>query len=383
MQTVKTKLRLSVSIFYFIQGISFASWASRIPDIKASLMLNDAQLGSILLFIPIGQISVMALSGYCIGRFGSKLMLRIGAVLYPTALLMLGLATSKFSLSLGLFLFGVAANICNISVNTQGVGVEKIYKRSIMATFHGLWSFGGFIGGLIGMLMANFGLKPHQHFIIILILVLAFVAVFQRTLLPHDINYSVKRDDQTGWKKYKPEKLVIIIGCIVLGCMICEGTMYDWTSVYFASVVKPKEEYVRLGYICAMCAMTVGRFTADRLVTRFGIANVIRTSGAVISVGLLIAIIFPYLITASLGFLLVGAGVSSVVPLCYSMVSKSKYMKPSSALTVASTIGMFGFLAGPPMIGFLSHAFGLRLAFVSIALFGIITSVLAGKLKKY
>src|SRR5574344_6305 len=105
-QTVKTKLRLSVSIFYFIQGISFASWASRIPDIKASLMLNDAQLGSILLFIPIGQISVMALSGYCIGRFGSKLMLRIGAVLYPTALLMLGLATSKFSLSLGLFLFG-------------------------------------------------------------------------------------------------------------------------------------------------------------------------------------------------------------------------------------------------------------------------------------
>ena len=166
-----SRIRLAVSLFYFGQGISFASWASRIPDIKSHLHLSDAMLGSILLALPLGQLCTMPLSGQLVTRFGSRAVLTAVAPLYVISLSSLGLATAGWNLALLLFLFGVIGNMCNIAVNTQGVEAEKLYGRPIMTSFHGAWSIAGFSGALIGLLMMNLHVSPFVHFLCIVALV--------------------------------------------------------------------------------------------------------------------------------------------------------------------------------------------------------------------
>lgn len=369
--------RIAVSVFFFIQGLTFASWASRIPDIKNLLGLSEAGLGGVLFFLPIGQLCAMALSGYLVSKLGSKKTLTIGAFLYPTALLGLGAATAVWQLSLGLFFFGMTSNLCNISVNTQGVGVERLYRRSILASFHGIWSLAGFAGGVISTIMVGNNIPPFWHFCIIYVFVVGLMLVVRGSILPRDAVHkdAVKRKFQL------PEKPILLLGLIAFGSMICEGAMFDWSSVYFEKVIQPEKELIRLGYIAYMFTMAGGRFTADWLITRFGVTRILQTSGIVIAVGLLLAVIFPTLSSATLGFLLVGIGTSSVVPMCYSMAGKSKVVHPGIAVTTVSSIGFLGFLIGPPIIGFIAQASSLRWSFALIAILGLTTTILARKIK--
>lgn len=279
----------------------------------------------------------------------------------------------------GLFFFGVAANLTNISVNTQGVGVERLYQCSIMARFHGLWSLAGFFGALLGAAMVDWHISAETHFIAIFLICMIiwpfFPPLFCRGcpafLLPG--------------RRYVPEHGCLCTGhrLIAFGSMVSEGTMFDWSGVYFESVVKPGPGLVQMGYVAFMSTMALGRFTADRLVMRFGPVRVLRASGILIASGLLVSVLFPMLWSATLGFLLVGFGTSSIVPLCYSMAGKSRKMIPSMALASVSTIGFLGFLMGPPVIGHIAHASSLRWSFSLIALVGLGTAFLAPFLKKY
>ena len=159
--------------------------------------------------------------------------------------------------------------------------------------------------------------------------------------------------------------------------MICEGTMFDWSGVYFQKVVKAKAAWVGAGYTAFMSTMAAGRFIADWLVTRFGIKKILQTSGIVIATGLSVAVLLPDIVPSIVGFILVGAGVSSVVPLVYSAAGKSKKVSPGVALAAVSTIGYLGFLIGPPMIGFIAQASSLRISFMLIALLGLTTTFVA------
>ena len=136
-QSPKSFYRLAVASFFFLQGLVFASWASRIPDIKQALDLNEAQLGGVLFAIPVGQMSAMALSGYLVSRFGSHRMLLLAALLYSGTLMALGFISETWHLFAMLVFFGVAANLHNISVNPQAVGVERLYRRSSRAASPG------------------------------------------------------------------------------------------------------------------------------------------------------------------------------------------------------------------------------------------------------
>jgi MFS family permease len=159
--------------------------------------------------------------------------------------------------------------------------------------------------------------------------------------------------------------------------MVCEGTMFDWSGVYFQKVVAAPAEKVTLGYAAFMATMAGGRFLGDRLVGRFGKQRVLQASGVVITSGLLLAVLLPNIYTATVGFLLVGIGVSSVVPLVYSSAGKSKKLSPGLALTAVSSIGFLGFLVGPPLIGFIAQAFNLRWSFTLIAILGMGTTVMS------
>ena len=142
--TAKNRIRLAVALYYFGQGLGFATWASRIPTIKSALVLSEAQLGTILLMLPIGQLLTMPLSATLVNRFGSRKVLPFAAMAYSLILLLIALSSNAWYLGASLFLYGVAGNLCNISVNTQGVLAEDMYGKPIMSSFHGAWSLAGF-----------------------------------------------------------------------------------------------------------------------------------------------------------------------------------------------------------------------------------------------
>ncbi len=369
--------RIAVSVFFFIQGLTFASWASRIPDIKNKLQMSDGQLGAVLLALPIGQIAGMAFAGWLVSRFGSRKMITISALIYPASLILLGLANSIWVLATLLAFFGLCANLSNIAVNTQGVGVERLYRRSIMASFHGLWSLAGFTGGIISSLVVAIDLTPFIHFCMIYVVAFLLWLAAHRYMLPRDENHGSK----PGPIFVKPDAHILKLGLIAFACLVAEGTMFDWSGVYFEQVVHAPKNLIRLGYIAFMCTMAGGRFAADWLVTKFGVKRMLQASGITIMIGLMIAVLVPHIISATIGFLFVGLGVSSVVPLVYSLAGRSGTMLPGMAIAAVSSIGFLGFLLGPPLIGFIAEASNLRWSFGVIAVLGLGTTVLAGGLK--
>lgn len=381
--STQARYRIAVSSFFFIQGIVFASWASRIPDIKSALSLSDGFLGALLFAVPVGQLCAMALSGWLVARYGSKKMLILSAILYPAFLVWLGFAANVWQLAAGLFLFGMAGNLSNISINTQGVDVERLYrKRSIMASFHGLWSLAGFCGGVISSVVSGMKITPAWHFVMIFCFTFILLLSMKDSAVPRDFKTKKTSGGKPNKIFTKPDRYIFLLGFTAFASMSCEGTMFDWSGVYFQSVFNAPENFIRLGYISFMCTMALGRFTADRFVNRFGPCAVIRVSGLIMFTGLILSVALPSLLFATTGFLLIGAGTSSVVPLCYSMAGRSKAMQASVALAAVSAIGFFGFLIGPPVIGFIAQYFGLRASFSLIAFIALSAVFIAPYLKE-
>ncbi|HQX04297.1 MAG TPA: MFS transporter [Flavobacterium sp.] len=378
-QSYLNRMRLAMSFFYFGMGFCFASWASRIPDIKSFLNLSEGELGTILFALPIGQLSAMPFSGKIVTRFGSRKVLLFALPFYAFSLTNIGLAEQPWQLALGLYLFGICGNFSNISINTQGVYTEQIFKKAIMGSFHGSWSLAGFCGALVGLVMMAFKLTPYQHFLIVFALVGVIIFINYRNLAKVKV---VKSDSFELKPRFgKPDKSLVWLGVIGFCCMASEGIMFDWSGVYFKDIVKAPGALVILGYTSFMVTMASGRFLSDILVRKFGAKKILLFSGITISMGLYTAVIFPYLIPSTIAFMMVGFGVSNVIPIVYSTTGRITTLPTGEALTIVTGISFLGFLMGPPIIGHIAELTSLRYSFAFIGMFGVFISVLAYYLK--
>lgn len=370
------KMRMAVSFFFFVQGVIFASWANRIADVKVTLGLDERELGTVLFAIPVGQVTAMMLSGLLVNKYGSRRMMVLGSALYALCLVPLAFASTAAWLMAGLFFFGMAANLCNASANTQAIGAERYYGKTIMASFHALWSMGGFLGGLISMGFVAAGLGPKEQFIGVFALVLISINIFRGQLVQSDVKAAEALAEREPHKRFKMlDKLdgfVVFLGFMAFCGMVCEGCMYDWSGVYFKEVVAVPDGLVQLGYVVCLSTMSAGRFVSDFFVMRFGRRAVVMASGLLIFTGMSAAVLFPHIVPATLGFLLVGFGISSTVPICYSLAGHSAKMNSAMAVTTVASVGYLGFLLGPPCIGHLAKAISLRYTFGVIALMGLV-----------
>lgn len=374
----KQKARIAVSVFFFCQGLTFASWASRIPDIKTSLHLSEAGLGSILLALPLGQLVTMFFSGRAVTRFGSKYVLRVAIVGYVISLTNIGLVEKPWQLVVALTAFGIFGNLCNISVNTQAVHAEHLYNRPILASFHGVWSAAGFTGAIIGSQMLKLEIKPYYHFWIIALFAVMMMLIFNKYLLLTPTSKLAGSFTRIKW----PHGSLLLLGVIAFCCLSAEGCMFDWSGVYFKQVVKAEGALISLGYASFMIMMTTGRFTGDALALKFGRKKMVQLSGLLIFTGMIIAVLFPMIVTATIGFLIVGFGVSSIIPLMYSTAGKIKEVASGIAIATVSGIGFFGFLMGPPLIGFIAQFAGLQYSFAVIAVLGLGITLMINRIKE-
>lgn len=374
----RNRIRIAVSLFYFCQGLAFASWASRIPVIKERLLLTEGELGTILLMLPVGQLVTMALSGKLVTTYGSARVLRIVAIIYALILCLIGFARNAWELGAILFCFGVIGNMCNIAVNTQGVAAEKIFKKSIMSSFHGSWSIAGFTGALIGLLTMNIAVDTIPHFIIIFILIVINTSINYRYLIPGVATQAKKTSFFS-----KPESSLVQLGIIGFFSMATEGAMFDWSGVYFKEIVHAPEQFIIVGYASFMIMMALGRFIGDAVISRLGRKRTLQISGILMFVGMMTAVVFPHFYICTFAFMLVGIGVACNVPTVYSIAGQNKKVTPGVALAMVSSISFLGFLMGPPLIGYIAEVSSLRYSYGIFAFFGILMFIIVSKLKLF
>ncbi|MGS2741214.1 MFS transporter [Sinomicrobium sp. M5D2P17] len=364
---------IAVGIVFFLLGLSFTTWTSRVADIQQKLNLSDGQLGSVLFAMPVGLWVSLAVSGWLIKKYSSKSVAVWGLVLYHIILVIIGLSNTTIQLVTSLFLSGLFYSAVNVSMNTQGTLAEQNVNKTLLPFFHGIWSVAGFIGASVGTLLIKNGVPTVTQFIVVASLGISIILLAKRYLF-----YNPELE-QVGKTFAIPEKSLIILGVIAFFAMICESIMYDWSVVYFQKEVHDVKDNIGIGYSAFMAMMTAGRFANSFLLDRYGIRNLMQINACLIFSGTSIAIIYPCLTGSSIGFGLIGLGISSMVPLVAGMASKTKRMAPASGIASVLTIGFIGFLIGPPLIGILSEYFNLRMAFVLL----VVSSLFIGSLSRF
>ncbi len=360
----RKKQRIALSAYFYLSGLVFSSWAARIPTIKSSLQIDEAELGSILLVMPISSFIGLPLSGWLVAKFDSRKPLVISFILHTICLYLISLSGSVFWLVLAVFFFAFFMRILNISMNTQSITLQKNYDRKINGSFHGLWSFGGISGVGITTLMVAYHIPIHQHLFGIAVFALIFLILFYPSLLKKD-----KAESGNKLMFGKPDPQILALGIIILFAAICEGGMFDWSGVYFKEVIKV--ELFTTGYLIFMTCMALFRFASDWVIHRVGMPAMYIISSSLIAVGMLLAVTMPTFEWAMFGFSLVGIGTAPVVPMTFILAGNSKKYSPGMAISIIATYAIVGMLFGPALIGYIAEVFHLRVSFIFLAVAGL------------
>lgn len=369
------QIRIATAVFFFISGFGYTTWASRIPSIQRDLNLNEAQLGAALFALPVGLLATMPITGHLLGKYSSSRIMFFGALFFNLMLGLLGYAVHYWEFLLVLFCFGSSRNLLNLSMNTDSVGLQAHYNKSIITTFHGIWSMAGFGGATLGYFMVANHVLPQWHLLSVSTVLITLSLCFAPFTLRQQ---PVPQPDKPIFSL--PDKTLISLSLICFSSMACENIMYDWSGIYMNKAVHSTHATATAAFVVFMTTLTASRFAGDKIVNRYGIKNLMQCSGLLIVIGFMLAVIFPIVPVAITGFALVGIGTSCMVPLVFAEAGKSKTMSKGPAIAAVSTIGYLGFLVVPPLVGFVAQALNLRWSFAIIATLGVVIVWMASKL---
>lgn len=368
--------RLVISLYFSVHGFIFSSWASRIPQVKDKFSLNEAELGAVLFMLPLGSLAALPFSGWLVHRLGSRFMSIASTLTYSVLLYLIASASTVYMLSCVLFGFGLLGNFGNISMNTQGISIQHQINKPILSSLHAMWSIGAFSAAAVSGWTMRMGYSTSIHFLIVSLIAAVIIIVGAFHLIPDE-----GLGDETSKVFVLPNRKLMLLGIICFCVAMSEGAMADWSSLYYRQILHQLNTISTTGYTAFAMCMAAGRLAGDRLVQSFKHATVLKANGLLILVGMTLSLSFDLPLTVMIGFALVGFGVSSVIPIVYMLAAKSKDMAPSAALAAVSSVGFTGFLVGPPLIGFIAHEIGLRMALVIVALLGAIIFLLSKKVR--
>lgn len=365
--------RWAVMATFGINGLALSSWFPHIPAVQRKLGLSDGTLGLALLGTAVGALVATTASGWVIESAGSRVVTRAAVLALCAVLPLPGLAPNLALLVLSLVLLGATNGVLDVAMNTQAVAVEKRYRRPIMSTFHGVFSLGGLISAALAVVIVGSGVGTVAHLTVVGLVLGGAALVATRWLLPDE----GPRDSSHGPIFARPTGPLIALGVVGFCALLGEGAMADWSAVYLRNSLETGAGYAAAGFAVFSSTMALGRLTGDRLTAHFGPATLVRSGGAVVAIGLGLALILGQPGAALVGFACVGAGLSFMFPIVLSAAGRVPGIAPGLALAAVTSVSYTGFLAGPPLIGLAAQVTSLRLALGIVAALGALIIVLA------
>jgi MFS family permease len=358
----------ALAMLFLVDGAGFGTWAAHVPVFKQLLHIENGSLTLVLISVIVGALITMPVTGQLIARYGSRRVVRVVTIGYVLMIALLAQAYSFLFLVLFAGLFGAAKGAFDISVNAQAMAVEKHYGRSSMSFLQGCWSAGGLLGaGAAGLMLQHRGTVRAD-----LSLTAGLLGLCSILALPLLVNETEK--PRASSKFVWPNTALLRIALLASFGLLAEGTIADWASVYLHSNVGVTLPLAAAGFAAYAVAMAAARFSGDWLAQRFSAKNILQGSGLLIAAGLGCTLLAHSWWPAVFGLMLAGIGVANIVPVIWGVAGRDTRMGAGPAISATATIGYFGFLAGPPIIGSLAVLVGLRQAMVVVVLAGIIVA---------
>jgi MFS family permease len=363
--------RIAVKIAFFLNGFIYANWVSRLPRIQELYGADNGTIGIVLLSMSLGAVIAMPFTGWFIIKHGSRRITLFALILYCAFVPLIPFMPGLVVLIILYLAMGIITGMLDVAINAQAVMVEKEYQKPIMTSFHALFSIGMALGAWCGALFADLKVELPTHLAIVVAasLVAAFWA--SRNLI---YDTPDKNAISEGPLFRVPSGALVAVGVIAFCCMMGEGAMADWTVNYMENVVNASAAIAPIALSAFATAMTLGRIFGDKARASWGDSKLISVGGVTATVGLAIALLFPFTYPAIMGFFLVGLGLSTIVPITYSIAGSTKDLPSGVGLAMVTTVGYAGFLFGPPIIGFIADLSNLRFGLLLVGfLFSIMT----------
>jgi len=365
--------RAAVVAVFLANGVGIGAWAACIPALKARLALSDGALGVVLFAFAVGAVLSMQLAARLTRRLGTANATRAATLLFGVALPLPALAPDFATLAIAAFAVGAANGLLDVTMNGHAGGIERRWGAAIMSSFHAAWSAGGLVGAAIGGALLVFGAAWTLG--AAAALVAAFAALVWTRL--QDVE-ALPPPTEAG---VAPPIAAVLPLCVAaLLCMGCEGAMADWTGVYLMETARAPQAMAPIGFAAFSATMVVGRLLGDNAVRAWGRARVVRWGATLAAAGLALAVVDPRLGPATLGFALVGAGLSNVVPTLFSAAAGLASV-PAAGVAMVATAGYAGLLSGPVVIGAIAQGASLRLGIAILILCVGVAAVAARSLR--
>ncbi|MBT8219499.1 MAG: MFS transporter [Bacteroidia bacterium] len=362
------KARIAVALFFFINGFVFATWTARLPAIESFYGISHTLLGSILLTSAIGSIIAMPLAGWLNNVYGSRIVTFIAGLCNAASIIGIAIYPSMLIVYPVYFLFGASGGAMDVSMNGQAVLVERSWGRSIMSSFHAVFSIGMFLGAVSGAICTKLEISLSSNLMVVSGFgILCLIWANQYLIEDKETVRSVAQGgDGFTW----PTRAILPIGLIAFCAMTGEGSMSDWSALYMKEIVGSTETMAAIAFGTFGAAMTIGRLFGDRFTDMIGPSRLMVYDCILAIIGLGLALLFATPVITFIGFFIVGLGLSTIVPIVYSAAGNTPGVNPGVGIAMATTVGYAGFFVGPPVIGFLADSFGLRVALLfTLALF--------------
>ncbi|MBX3111950.1 MAG: MFS transporter [Fimbriimonadaceae bacterium] len=356
-------------LVFLVLGWSVGAWAPMVPLVKASHGLDEARLGTLLLCLGLGSIVVLPFCGRLSVLFGLRRVLTASGLACAACLLLAVVVPGQWALAAALALLGASIGVTDVVVNIQAVAVEREAGRPLMSGFHGMFSVGGVAGSAVATALLKLGSTPVATTWVAVAAMVVGLVLARPGLM-------VSGEDRDGPAFALPRGRVLALGAMCFVLFMAEGSVTDWAAILLRDW-RGWPDGAGLGYVAFAAMMTTGRLTGDRLVARVGRLRTVVLGSAVTALGFVLAAAVPSPTAGLVGFALVGAGASNVVPVFFTAAGNQRDMPAAQALPAVTTVGYLGFLAGPGLIGHASQAFTLPVALLMLATALLVVAVAA------
>ncbi len=377
---------MATFVYFILCGTTMGTWVVHIPAIEERVGISHATFGGLLVLLGVGAFLGMQAAGRLTDRLGARIVVPATGVLCSAALALPGLPRDPWTLAGALLVFGFCNGCLDVSMNAHAVHVEKAYGRPVMSAFHATFSVGGVLASLVGAGTASAGLSPAAGMAAMGALGIVISLVSAGALLPAAPSAAhtdaVEEAEQApAAERRRSSGRIWLLAALALMVMLCEGAANDWSALHVKDILGAPASTAAFAYGTFAATMTIGRLLADRLVARFGSMAILRYGATAAAVGITIVALSPWMSAAFAGWALFGLGLSGCVPQLFSAAGHADPSAAGANVSRVAGLGYVGMLAGPAVIGWLTHLVALNHAFVLLTLLCALTAVAAGILR--
>ncbi len=356
---------------FFVTGAMFATWGVHVPTVKAHYGLGEQALAIAMFFSGIGGVVMLTQAGRIVGRFGPRAIALFMGLVCAGCIASL-IAFDSYPALLALMLvYGTAASLFDVSLNTEASEMERLSGRPLMSGFHGMFSLGGMAGAGVGAVLPVAGVLPQQHLLMAAVVCGLIVIVGSLSML------RMEGPPATGIPLSLPTGPLALIGLLAAIGLIAEGAMYDWSVLFMKQELRSDSSIAALSYASFSGSMAAGRFVGDWVRARLDGVRLLRLSGFVGASGMALALLVPHPIASLVGFALVGLGFANVVPVLFSAAARVPGLSPAHGIAAVSGVGYLGMMAGPPVVGVIAEASSLTVGLFIVVVFAAMLAAFA------